>query len=176
MCQTELVSSALESLQVSPQRIPCSHCLNIFWNLNDFWLFLLLSSATRSQTVDDAYKKDYKFLISEKENVPAKRDTEMLILAKDSGKQFTSSSSVHIGGGESDTDRPLLDEHWIFSHLEMKFLHSSQLWSIDSILTILISGFWEALSCELPVSSLSSSPVVILIPHFYFQQKNPQMT
>lgn len=61
---------------------------------------LLLSSATRSQT-DDAYKN--KFLISDKENIQTKRDTETLILAKDSGKQFTSSSSssgVHFGGGE----------------------------------------------------------------------------
>ena len=57
-------------------------------------------SATRSQT-EDAYKKDYKFLISEKENVPAKRDAEILILAKDSGKQFTSGSSVQLGGGQS---------------------------------------------------------------------------
>ena len=58
-------------------------------------------SATRSQT-EDAYKKDYKFLISEKENVPAKRDAEILILAKDSGKQFTTTgSSVHLGGGQS---------------------------------------------------------------------------
>lgn len=58
-----------------------------------------LLSATRSQT-EDAYKKDYKFVIADKENVPAKRDTEMLILAKDSGKQFTSSSGGQIGGGE----------------------------------------------------------------------------
>uniref|UniRef100_A0A3Q3EC76 Uncharacterized protein n=1 Tax=Labrus bergylta TaxID=56723 RepID=A0A3Q3EC76_9LABR len=55
-----------------------------------------VSATTRSQT-DDAYKKDYKFLISDKENYPAKRDTEMLILAKDSGKQFTSSSSSLSG-------------------------------------------------------------------------------
>jgi len=55
-------------------------------------------SATRSQS-DDAYKRDYKFMVSEKENAPAKRDTETLILAKDSGKQFTS-SGVHVGGGE----------------------------------------------------------------------------
>lgn len=61
-------------------------------------------SATRSQT-DDSYKKDYKFLISDKENVQAKRDTDMLILAKDSGKQFTSSNSVQFGGGESVTYR-----------------------------------------------------------------------
>lgn len=83
-------------------------------------LFFSLS-ATRSQT-DDSYKN--KFLISEKENVHANRDrdTEMLILAKDSGKQFTSSSSVHIGGGESDTYCPLLDKHWLFSQVSQLFL------------------------------------------------------
>lgn len=70
-------------------------------------LLFFLPSATRSHTE--------KFLISEKENVPARRDTEMLILAKDSGKHFTSGSSVHIGGGESESDDcPLLDKH---SHL-----------------------------------------------------------
>lgn len=63
----------------------------------------MLFSATRSQT-DEAYKRDYKFLMSDKENVSAKKEPEMLILAKDSGKQFTS-STVHVGGsgGESDT-------------------------------------------------------------------------
>lgn len=44
--------------------------------------------------------------MSDKENVSGKRETETLILAKDSGKQFTSGgSSVHLRGGE----RPLLD-------------------------------------------------------------------
>uniref|UniRef100_A0A3B5AI11 Uncharacterized protein n=1 Tax=Stegastes partitus TaxID=144197 RepID=A0A3B5AI11_9TELE len=53
-------------------------------------------STSESQT-DDSYKQGYKFILSEKENVPAKRDTELLILAKDSGKQFTSSSSSLSG-------------------------------------------------------------------------------
>lgn len=39
-------------------------------------------------------------MASEKENVPARKEGEMLILAKDSGKQFTTSSSAHVGGGE----------------------------------------------------------------------------
>ncbi|MEQ2237654.1 hypothetical protein ILYODFUR_025354 [Ilyodon furcidens] len=56
-------------------------------------------SGTRSQT-DDAYKRDYKYMVSEKENAPARREGETLILAKDSGKQFTTSSGVHVGGGE----------------------------------------------------------------------------
>lgn len=66
-------------------------------------------SATRSQS-DDTYKKDYKFVVSDKENVPAKRETDMLILAKDTGKQFTS-SSVHVGGGEAHAQCPLLGKH-----------------------------------------------------------------
>uniref|UniRef100_A0A3B4FDJ3 Uncharacterized protein n=1 Tax=Pundamilia nyererei TaxID=303518 RepID=A0A3B4FDJ3_9CICH len=61
-----------------------------------------VSTTTRSQT-DDAYKKDYKFVVSEKENVPAKRETDMLILAKDTGKQFTS-SGIHVGGGSLSGD------------------------------------------------------------------------
>jgi len=69
---------------------------------------LLLSSATRSHT-DDSYKKD-KFLMSDKENFPAKRDTEMLITAKDTGKQF-SSGCFPMGGGESAADRPLPEKH-----------------------------------------------------------------
>uniref|UniRef100_A0A665XB88 Uncharacterized protein n=1 Tax=Echeneis naucrates TaxID=173247 RepID=A0A665XB88_ECHNA len=52
-----------------------------------------VSTTTRAQT-DESYKKDYKFLISDKENFAAKRDTETLMLAKDSGKQFTSSSAI----------------------------------------------------------------------------------
>lgn len=68
-----------------------------------------LSSATRSHS-DDAYRRDYKFMASEKENAPAKRDTETLILAKDSGKQFTTSSSAYIGGGKTHIYCPLLEK------------------------------------------------------------------
>lgn len=73
-------------------------------------------SATRSQT-EDIYKKDHKFLISEKENVPAKRDTDVLILAKDSGKQFSGGKSIYLGG-ESDTYCPLVDKSRFFSHFK----------------------------------------------------------
>uniref|UniRef100_A0A3Q3BMI0 Uncharacterized protein n=1 Tax=Kryptolebias marmoratus TaxID=37003 RepID=A0A3Q3BMI0_KRYMA len=55
-----------------------------------------VSTTTRSQA-DDAYRRDYKYVVSEKENVPARRDAEMLILAKDSGKQFTTVSSSLSG-------------------------------------------------------------------------------
>lgn len=51
--------------------------------------------------------------MSEKENLSGKRDTETLILAKDSGKQFTSGGSgVHLRGGEWCSRCPLLDKHF----------------------------------------------------------------
>ncbi|KAJ0067036.1 hypothetical protein NL108_007849, partial [Boleophthalmus pectinirostris] len=59
-----------------------------------------VSTGTRSQT-EDSYKR---FVAADKENFSAKRDGETLILAKDSGKQFTSGSSVHIGGGSLSGD------------------------------------------------------------------------
>uniref|UniRef100_A0A3B5KKY9 Uncharacterized protein n=1 Tax=Xiphophorus couchianus TaxID=32473 RepID=A0A3B5KKY9_9TELE len=55
-----------------------------------------ISTATRSQ-IDDVYKRDYRYMASDKENVPARREGEMLILAKDSGKQFTTTSSSLSG-------------------------------------------------------------------------------
>lgn len=61
-----------------------------------FKLLFLLLSAVRAQS-DESYKR---YGISDKENVSAKREGETLILAKDSGKQFTSGSSVLIGGGK----------------------------------------------------------------------------
>lgn len=64
------------------------------------------SLANRSQ-IDDVYKRDYRYMASDKENVPARREGEMLILAKDSGKQFTTTSSTHMGGGERWTHAPL---------------------------------------------------------------------
>ena len=60
--------------------------------------FLFFPSATRGQT-EDSYKKDFKYVIFDKENVVANKDTEVLILAKDSGKQFTS-SGIHLGSGQ----------------------------------------------------------------------------
>uniref|UniRef100_A0A8C2Z7A0 Uncharacterized protein n=1 Tax=Cyclopterus lumpus TaxID=8103 RepID=A0A8C2Z7A0_CYCLU len=80
-----------------------------------------VSTTTRSQP-DDSYKKDYKFLISDKENFPAKRDTERLILAKDSGKQFTS-SRVQVGGGSISGDS-MKKEKLISSYTETMPLKS----------------------------------------------------
>uniref|UniRef100_A0A452IXK3 Collagen type XVII alpha 1 chain n=1 Tax=Gopherus agassizii TaxID=38772 RepID=A0A452IXK3_9SAUR len=58
-------------------------------------------SATTASTVgstmnsqsDDILRKDCKFLLLEKENVPAKKEMELLIMTKDSGKVFSASST-----------------------------------------------------------------------------------
>ncbi|TNN81821.1 Collagen alpha-1(XVII) chain [Liparis tanakae] len=77
-------------------------------------------SATRSHA-DDSYKKD-KFLMSDKENFPAKRDTEMLIMAKDTGKQF-SSGRFQMGGGSISGDS-LKKEKLVSSYTETMPLKS----------------------------------------------------
>uniref|UniRef100_A0A8C8AFA2 Collagen type XVII alpha 1 chain n=1 Tax=Otus sunia TaxID=257818 RepID=A0A8C8AFA2_9STRI len=42
---------------------------------------------------DDILRKDCKFLLLEKENAPAKKEMELLIMTKDSGKVFSASST-----------------------------------------------------------------------------------
>lgn len=66
---------------------------------------LLSSTAcTTSVQSDDLLHKDCKFLILEKDNVPAKKEMELLIMTKDSGKVFTAtpasiaSSTQSVGG------------------------------------------------------------------------------
>lgn len=51
---------------------------------------ILMMSASRS---DDAYRKDYKYLLLDKENVPVKRDTKVLVMTEDSGKTFSSTGA-----------------------------------------------------------------------------------
>uniref|UniRef100_A0A8D0KR29 Collagen type XVII alpha 1 chain n=1 Tax=Strix occidentalis caurina TaxID=311401 RepID=A0A8D0KR29_STROC len=52
----------------------------------------LMSAASLSQG-DDILRKDCKFLLLEKENAPAKKEMELLIMTKDSGKVFSASST-----------------------------------------------------------------------------------
>uniref|UniRef100_A0A4W3H4Z0 Uncharacterized protein n=1 Tax=Callorhinchus milii TaxID=7868 RepID=A0A4W3H4Z0_CALMI len=47
------------------------------------------------RSLDDILKKDYKFLLLEKETSP-KKDAELLIMSKDSGKLFTTSSNAML--------------------------------------------------------------------------------
>lgn len=47
---------------------------------------------------DDILRKDCKFLLLEKENAPAKKEMELLIMTKDSGKVFSASATGLNGG------------------------------------------------------------------------------
>uniref|UniRef100_A0A663MGT0 Collagen type XVII alpha 1 chain n=1 Tax=Athene cunicularia TaxID=194338 RepID=A0A663MGT0_ATHCN len=60
----------------------------------------LMSAASLSQG-DDILRKDCKFLLLEKENAPAKKEMELLIMTKDSGKVFSASSTGLNGGNFS---------------------------------------------------------------------------
>ena len=51
-----------------------------------------MMSDSRS-VADDTNRKDFKYLILEKENYPSKRDTEVLLMGKDSGKNFSSTTA-----------------------------------------------------------------------------------
>lgn len=82
----------------------------VFLTMINFCLSFFWLSASRTQ-MDDTYKREQKFLISDKENVSAKRDTETLLLAKDSGKHF--SRGLHLGGGQSSYTA-LFWTHFIF--------------------------------------------------------------
>lgn len=62
------------------------------------------AASTTSIQNDDLLHKDCKFLILEKDNVPAKKEMELLIMTKDSGKVFTASpASVTATSFSEDT-------------------------------------------------------------------------
>lgn len=52
-------------------------------------------TGTTTHVKDDMPRK---YIILEKENIPSKKETEVLVLSKDSGKQFSSSTSYGKGG------------------------------------------------------------------------------
>lgn len=51
-----------------------------------------------SPITDEASGKDFKFVLIEKENAPIKKETERLVMAKDTGKQFMSAASASASG------------------------------------------------------------------------------
>uniref|UniRef100_A0A4X2JMN4 Collagen type XVII alpha 1 chain n=1 Tax=Vombatus ursinus TaxID=29139 RepID=A0A4X2JMN4_VOMUR len=51
------------------------------------------AAGTTSSHSDDLLRKDCKFLLLEKDNAPAKKEMELLIMTKDSGKVFTASTT-----------------------------------------------------------------------------------
>eukprot|EP00069_Balaena_mysticetus_P007616 bmy_19317T0 len=62
------------------------------------------TASTTSVQNDDLLHKDCKFLILEKDNTPAKKEMELLIMTKDSGKVFTASpASVTATSFSEDT-------------------------------------------------------------------------
>uniref|UniRef100_A0A8C9WE97 Uncharacterized protein n=1 Tax=Scleropages formosus TaxID=113540 RepID=A0A8C9WE97_SCLFO len=63
------------------------------------------SADPSSPQTDDVFLKDYKFLLLEKENGPAKKDAEILVVSKDSGKQFTASTSAGAASFSEDSIR-----------------------------------------------------------------------
>lgn len=54
---------------------------------------------------DDILHKDCKFLLLEKENAPAKKEMELLVMTKDSGKVFSASTTGLNGGNFSSSGR-----------------------------------------------------------------------
>ena len=58
----------------------------------------ILGGTVLSSQGDDILRKDCKFLLLEKENAPAKKEMELLIMTKDSGKVFSASTTGLNGG------------------------------------------------------------------------------
>lgn len=51
-----------------------------------------------SPTIEEASGKDFKFVLIEKENAPVKKETERLVMTKDTGKQFMSAAPSAFAG------------------------------------------------------------------------------
>lgn len=62
------------------------------------WCCLCLTVRPSSPTADEAMGKDFKFVLIEKENAPLKKETERLVVTKDTGKQFMSAAPAMASG------------------------------------------------------------------------------
>ncbi|MEQ2162581.1 hypothetical protein GOODEAATRI_021251 [Goodea atripinnis] len=69
-------------------------------NPNNFTATSHLYQSVRpsSPTSYEASGKDLNFVLIEKENAPVKKETERLVMAKDTGKQFVSTSPAAYTG------------------------------------------------------------------------------
>uniref|UniRef100_A0A8C3JFP7 Uncharacterized protein n=1 Tax=Calidris pygmaea TaxID=425635 RepID=A0A8C3JFP7_9CHAR len=79
-----------------------------------------LSTSSTGGTVltsqgDDILRKDCKFLLLEKENAPAKKEMELLIMTKDSGKVFSASTTGFVSCSGSFAEDTLKKEKQGFS-------------------------------------------------------------
>ena len=59
---------------------------------------LFLAVGPSSPINDEASSKDFKFILIEKENAPVKKETERLVMTKDTGKQFMSAAPSTSAG------------------------------------------------------------------------------
>lgn len=64
-------------------------------------MLLFLTVRPSSPTNDEASGKDFKFVLIEKENAPVKKETERLIMTKDTGKQFMSPAPPSTSGNST---------------------------------------------------------------------------
>lgn len=63
----------------------------------------IIGGMVLSSQGEDILRKDCKFLLLEKENAPAKKEVELLIMNKDSGKIFSTSTTGLNGGNLSSS-------------------------------------------------------------------------
>lgn len=66
---------------------------------------------------EDASGKDFKFVLLEKENAPVKKETERLMMTKDTGKHFMSARPALASGNTSPAYTA--DTHVVTPHLLM---------------------------------------------------------
>ena len=59
---------------------------------------LLITVRPSSPINDESPGKDFKFVLIEKENAPVKKETERLVMTKDTGKQFMSTAHATTSG------------------------------------------------------------------------------
>uniref|UniRef100_G1KDN1 Uncharacterized protein n=1 Tax=Anolis carolinensis TaxID=28377 RepID=G1KDN1_ANOCA len=68
------------------------------------------TSSTNGSQNDDILRKDCKFVILEKENVTPKKEMELLVMTKDSGKVFNATGTGFSGGLPKPED-PQVENH-----------------------------------------------------------------
>lgn len=71
-------------------------CYVILTFNHNYCLFLTVRPG--SPINDEASGKDFKYVLIEKDNVPLKKESERLIMAKDTGKQFMSAAPTTVSG------------------------------------------------------------------------------
>ncbi|KAK9400890.1 collagen alpha-1XVII chain [Crotalus adamanteus] len=92
-----------------------------------------VATSANSQS-DDILRKDCKFLLIEKDNVTPKKEMELLIMSKDSGKVF-SASGTGLSGGYYSEDTLQKDKQTITSYAGDSYLKSETNGGLKSVST-----------------------------------------